>query len=65
MLKIFLNKCYNNSFTFNQYKLINLSAKYFTGKTETGYKFTTPKMQMKSVVPVFPPPGYSLQIPSN
>jgi hypothetical protein len=35
----------------------------FTGKTETGFKFTTPKMRMKSITPVFPPPGDNLQIP--
>jgi hypothetical protein len=37
--------------------------KCFTGKTETGWKFTTPLMKMKSVNPIFPPPGEKLEIP--
>lgn len=41
------------------------SFKYFTGKTETGHKFTTPKLRMKSVKPIFPPPGDNLQIPGT
>ena len=39
--------------------------KFFTGKTETGFKFTTPKLRMKSVSPIFPPPGENLEIPSK
>ncbi len=41
------------------------NVKFFTGKTETGWKFTTPKMRMKKVRPIFPPPGMNLQIPGN
>lgn len=41
------------------------TVKHFTGKTETGWKFTTPTMKMKSITPIFPPPGDSLEIPSN
>ena len=37
----------------------------FTGKTETGFKFKTPKMRMRVVNPVFPPPGLSLKIPEG
>jgi hypothetical protein len=38
--------------------------KFFTGKTETGWKFTTPTLRMKTVKPIFPPPGDNLEIPS-
>lgn len=36
----------------------------FTGKTETGWKFTTPTLKMKSITPIYPPPGMNLEIPS-
>lgn len=49
----------NLSFTF-----YNNTVRTFTGKTETGWKFTTPTLRMKSVKPIIPPPGYNLQIPS-
>jgi hypothetical protein len=39
--------------------------KTFTGKTETGWKFTTPTLRMKRVTPIYPPPGYDLEIPSK
>jgi len=39
--------------------------KSFTGKTETGWKFTTPKMRMKKVRPIFPPPGMNLELPGK
>lgn len=35
---------------------LNFTKKTFTGKTETGWKFTTPILKMKSVKPI-PPPG--------
>ena len=35
----------------------------FTGKTESGFKFKTPKMRLKHVTRVFPPPGLDLRIP--
>ena len=38
-------------------------ARMFTGKTETGYKFTTPKLRMRAVNPIYPPPGLSLRPP--
>ena len=37
--------------------------RYFTGKTESGFKFKTPKMRMRVVNPVSPPPGLDLKIP--
>jgi len=46
----------------NTNKLYLTSLKNFTGKTETGWKFTTPLMKMKSCKPV-PPPGDNLLIP--
>jgi hypothetical protein len=48
----------------NTNKLVSLSMKNFTGKTETGWKYTTPIMKMKSCKPI-PPPGDNLVIPSN
>ncbi len=37
--------------------------KTFTGKTETGYKFKTPKLKMNNIKPI-PPPGLNLELPS-
>ena len=37
----------------------------FTGKTESGYKYLTPKLRMKNVRPVYPPPGLSLRAPEE
>jgi hypothetical protein len=48
---------------FKQKNLFNYTLRTFTGKTETGFKFTTPKMRMKTVTPIYPPPGENLQIP--
>lgn len=42
----------------------NTSFKLFTGKTETGWKFTTPTMKMKSITPLPEPPGDNLELPS-
>jgi len=36
----------------------------FTGKTESGFKFKTPKLRMKVVRPI-PPPGLNLSIPDG
>jgi hypothetical protein len=46
----------------NFYKL---KVNFFTGKTQTGWKFTTPLIKMKSINPIFPPPGFNLEIPSK
>ncbi len=46
-------------------KFNSTSVKFFTGKTETGWKFTTPTMRMKSIKPIYPPPGDNLVIPSK
>jgi hypothetical protein len=54
-----------NKNTFQSFQFYLNIVKHFTGKTETGFKFTTPKMLMKSVKPIFPPPGENLQIPSR
>jgi len=37
----------------------------FTGKTETGWKFTTPTLKMIKIKPIFPPPGFSLKAPEG
>jgi len=42
-----------------------VQARGFTGKTESGFKFKTPKMRMRVVRPVYPPPGLNLQIPEG
>ena len=55
----FSNKI-SNFFNFN-----SIQMKFFTGKTETGWKFTTPTMKRKSITPVFPPPGENLVIPGK
>jgi hypothetical protein len=47
-------------FNFN-----SIQMKFFTGKTETGWKFTTPTMKRKSIKPIFPPPGENLVIPGK
>lgn len=66
-LKIFNNNfklCQNfNLKTNNNNALYSLSYKAFTGKTETGWKYTTPLMKMKSCKLTIPPPGDNLQIP--
>jgi hypothetical protein len=48
----------------NTNKLFFTSTKYFTGKTETGWKYTTPLMKMKSCK-LIPPPGDSLVLPGK
>jgi hypothetical protein len=45
------------------FKYNSIPVKFFTGKTETGWKYTTPTMRMKSIKPIFPPPGDNLVIP--
>ena len=45
--------------------LFLLIQKNFTGKTETGWKFTTPLMKMKSCKLTTPPPGDDLVIPGK
>lgn len=45
--------------------LTSMPYRTFTGKTESGFKFKTPKMRMRVVKPIFPPPGLNLQIPEN
>jgi hypothetical protein len=59
-----------NIFTFtnkfsNLLKFNSIQVKFFTGKTETGWKYTTPTMRMKSIKPIYPPPGENLVIPSK
>ena len=45
--------------------VVSHPARSFTGKTESGFKFKTPKMRMLSVKPVYPPPGLNLRIPEG
>ena len=44
--------------------LIPIQLMGFTGKTESGFKFKTPKLRMRVVRPI-PPPGLDLKIPSG
>jgi hypothetical protein len=44
--------------------LMPLQCMGFTGKTESGFKFKTPKMRMRVVRPVAPP-GLDLKIPEG
>ena len=37
----------------------------FRGKTEPLHKFKTPKLKMHFTRPIYPPPGYNLQIPPD
>ena len=48
-----------------QQPLFLTAMRSFTGKTESGFKFKTPKMRMHVVRPIFPPPGLNLQIPEG
>lgn len=43
---------------------MRFEARYFTGKTESGFKYKTPKLRMRTVRPV-PAPGLHLQIPAD
>ena len=45
--------------------LVSTPMRSFTGKTESGFKFKTPKLRMRVVNPVYPPPGLNLQIPAD
>ena len=36
----------------------------FTGKTESGFKFMTPKLRMRTVRPI-EPPGLNLKVPKD
>ena len=49
----------------NRQQLMLVNARMFTGKTESGFKFRTPKMRLKTVKPIFPPPGLSLKPPED
>ena len=37
---------------------------FFTGKTESGFKFRTPKMRLRRVRPI-PAPGLNLKVPEG
>lgn len=49
---------------FNLRSLFIFNKFHFTGKTETGWKFTTPTLKMISCKPV-PPPGFNITIPEG
>jgi len=51
------------TFRFQNKCILPSSVRFFTGKTESGFKFKTPTMRMKWVKPVFPPPGENLELP--
>ena len=48
--------------TINNQKMnmYNMNIRFFTGKSESGHKFKTPKMKMRCVVPILPAPGLNL-----
>lgn len=60
MLRNLLSKSKLNSKILYSIKFNN-----FTGKTQTGWKFTTPTLRMKCVRPIYPPPGMNLEVPSK
>ncbi len=35
------------------------------GKTELGHKWKTPKLRLRSIKPIFPPPGFNLEAPEE
>jgi len=45
--------------------LMPLQTMSFTGKTESGHKFRTPKLRMRVVRPISPPPRENLVIPKD
>lgn len=57
-MKSLFRPIYSNS-------LFYLKKYNFTGKTETGWKFTTPTLKMISIKPIYPPPGNNLKAPEN
>lgn len=60
--KFLLSNYFNKE---NKKNLMILSYFKFTGKTETGFKFTTPFMQIRKLQPIYPPPGYNLKAPEG
>ncbi len=60
---MFKNKFRRANCTISNFYLKSLKINFFTGKTETGWKFTTPIIKMKSITPIYPPPGMNLEIP--
>ena len=44
--------------------LLPIQSMLFTGKTESGFKFKTPKLRLRVVRPIAPP-GVNLQVPSG
>lgn len=44
--------------------LTPVQSMFFTGKTESGFKFKTPKMRMRVVRPITPP-GLDLKVPDG
>ena len=44
--------------------LLPVQSMLFTGKTESGFKFKTPKLRLRVVRPIAPP-GINLKVPSD
>ena len=40
-----------------------MAMRAFTGKTETGHRYTTPYLKRIRCMPVYPPPGLNLKLP--
>ena len=57
------NPSFNYIFNVN-HQLLQQQARYI-GKTESRFKYKTPKMRMKCVRPIYPPPGLNLKIPEG
>lgn len=44
--------------------IFRFTLRNFTGETETGWRYTTPILRMRTSKPVFPAPGYNLELPN-
>ena len=51
---------------FNAHRSFYLNqARTFTGKTESAFKYKTPKLKMRCVRPLYPAPGLDLKVPQE
>lgn len=63
-VKSILNKMSINN-NFLNCNVLFVSKFNFTGKTETGHKFTTPYLTIRKLKPIYPPPGLNLKAPEG
>ena len=45
--------------------ILGLQFRCFAGKTELPYRYKTPSLKLRSVEPIYPPPGLNLQLPGK